>query len=137
MRRTAFRLVPVLLALAASPAFGDEAPQTAPKNQDPRAAFAETDENHDSRIDREEFQHRVVEIFYFGDRDKDGYLTQEELVAAVTFPDDFKNADRNHDGRISLYEFIQVRFATFDAVDADHDGVLSVEEVVTSYEAKK
>ena len=79
----------------------------------------------------------MVEIFYFGDRDKDGYLTQEELVAAVAFPDDFKHADRNGDGRISLYEFIQVRFATFDAVDADHDGVLSVEEVVTSYEAKK
>ncbi len=132
MRRITFRLVPVLLALAASPAFGDEAP----KKQDPHAAFAETDENKDGRIDREEFHHRVVEIFYFGDRDKDGYLTQEELVAAVVFPEDFKDADANGDGRISLYEFAKVRFASFDKVDADHDGVLSVEEVVTTYETK-
>ena len=133
MRRPSFRLVPLLLALAASPAFGDAA---AP-SQDPKAAFAQTDENHDGRIDREEFQHRVVEIFYFGDRDKDGFLTQEELVAAVAFPDDFKHADRNGDGRISLYEFIQVRFATFDEVDHDGDGLLSIDEVITTYETKK
>ena len=133
MRRTALRLVPVLLALAASPAFGDEAP----KQQDPKAAFAQTDENRDGRIDREEFQHRVVEIFYFGDIDKDGYLTQQELVAAVVFPDDFTDADRSGDGRISLYEFIQVRFANFDEVDADDDGVLSVDEVVATYDSKQ
>ena len=107
------------------------------KPQDPKTAFSEADENHDGRIDREEFHHRVVEIFYFGDRDKDGYLTQQELVAAVVFPDDFEDADRSGDGRISLYEFIQVRFATFDEVDADHDGVLSVEEVVTTYDSKQ
>jgi len=73
----------------------------------------------------------------YGDRDKDGFLTQEELVAAVAFPDDSKNADRNGDGRISLYEFIQVRFATFDDVDDDGDGVLSVDEVIATYETKK
>jgi Ca2+-binding EF-hand superfamily protein len=133
MRRTVFRLVPVLLALAASSAFGD----TAPKNQDPRTAFAETDENRDGRIDREEFHHRVVEIFFFGDRDKDGYMTQEELIATVAFPDDFEDADRDSDDRISLYEFVEVRFATFDEVDADDDGLLSVEEVVATYETKK
>jgi Ca2+-binding EF-hand superfamily protein len=130
MRRTFLRFVPVLLALTASPAFGD------PKHQDPRAAFAETDENKDGRIDREEFHHRVVEIFYFGDVDKDGYLSREELIAAVAFPEDFANADTNGDGRISLYEFAKVRFATFDKVDADHDGVLSLEEVVATYETK-
>jgi Ca2+-binding EF-hand superfamily protein len=133
MRRTAFRLVPVLLALAASPAFGDEAPK---KSQDPRAAFAETDENKDGRIDREEFHHRVVEIFYFADVDKDGYLTREEVIAGTVFPEDFANADTNGDGRIDLYEFAKVRFATFDKVDTNHDGVLSVEEVVATYESK-
>ena len=132
MRRTFLRLAPMLLALAASPAFGDEAA----KRQDPRAAFAETDENKDGRIDREEFQHRVVEIFYFADRDKDGYLSHEEVIAGLVFPEDFAHADRDGDGRISLYEFVQVRFATFDEVDADHDGVLSVEEVVTATRAR-
>jgi Ca2+-binding EF-hand superfamily protein len=133
MRRSSFRFLSVLLALAVSPAFGDPAPPT----QDPKTAFAQTDENGDGRIDREEFQHRVVEIFYFGDRDKDGYLTHEELVAAVAFPDDFAHADRNGDGRISLYEFIQVRFASFDKVDKDGDGLLSLDEVIATYESKK
>jgi hypothetical protein len=126
------RLFVALLALAAAPALAEEAP----KAHDPRAAFAETDENADGRVDREEFHHRMVEIFFHGDRDKDGYMTGAELAAAVEFPKDFENADRDGDGRISLYEFIQVRFATFDEVDADHDGVLAVEEVVEAFEVK-
>lgn len=126
------RLFAALLALSAAPAFAEEAP----KAHDPRAAFAETDENSDGRIDREEFHHRVVEIFFHGDRDKDGYMTDAELAGAVEFPKDFENADRNADDRISLYEFIQVRFATFDEVDTDEDGVLSVDEVVGAYEVR-
>jgi hypothetical protein len=126
------RLFVALLALAALPAFAEEAV----KSHDPRVAFAETDENSDGRIDREEFHHRVVEIFFHGDRDKDGYMTNEELAGAVEFPKDFENADRNGDDRISLYEFIQVRFATFDEVDTDQDGVLSVDEVVGAYEVR-
>src|SRR5262245_1831582 len=90
-----------LFVLAALPAFADE-----PKKPgDPHAAFAETDENGDGRVDREEFHHRMVEIFFHGDRDKDGYMTPTELAAAVEFPKDFEHADRDGDGRISLYEF--------------------------------
>jgi Ca2+-binding EF-hand superfamily protein len=126
------RLFVALLALAVAPAFAEEAA----KAHDPRAAFAETDENADGRVDREEFHHRIVEIFFHGDRDKDGYMTTEELVATVEFPKDFEDADRDGDARISLYEFIQVRFATFDEVDANHDGVLSVDEVVEAYDTK-
>lgn len=130
MRRT-FCLA-TLFVLAAFPAFADEAKPPG----DPRAAFAETDENGDGRIDREEFHHRMVEIFFHGDRDKDGYMTTTELAAAVEFPKDFEHADRDGDGRISLYEFIQVRFATFDEVDTNHDGVLSLEEVVEAYQVR-
>ena len=121
-----------LLALAASPALAEEA--VAP--HDPKAAFTETDTNADGRIDRQEFHERVVEIFYHGDRDKDGYLTKDELIAAVVFEEDFVGSDRNSDGKLSLYEFIDIRFDTFDEVDEDHDGVLSVEEVVDAYEAR-
>jgi hypothetical protein len=121
-----------LLALAALPAFAEEAA----KSHDPRAAFSETDENGDGRVDREEFHHRMVEIFFHGDRDKDGHMTPEELAGAVEFPKDFDGADRNADGRISLYEFIQVRFATFDEVDTDRDGLLSVEEVIGAFEVR-
>ena len=56
-----------LLALAALPAFAEDAP----KAHDPRAAFAETDGNADGRIDREEFHVRLVELFFHGDRDKE------------------------------------------------------------------
>ena len=126
------RLLVAALALAAAPAFAKEPARP----QDPRAAFAETDGNADGRVDREEFHVRMVEIFFHGDRDKDGYMTNEELAAAVEFPDDFANADRDGDSRISLYEFIQVRFATFDDVDTNRDGVLSVEEVVEAFDVK-
>ena len=132
MRPILLRLLPALVALAAGPTFGEEAAQ----GHDPRAAFAESDENRDGRVDREEFHHRVVEIFFHGDRDKDGYMTPAELETAVVFPDDFRDADRDADGRISLYEFVRVRFATFDEVDGDQDGLLSVEEVVVAFEGK-
>jgi hypothetical protein len=122
----------VLLALVALPAFAEEPA----KPHDPRAAFTETDRNGDTRVDREEFHHRMVEIFFHGDRDKDGHMTPDELAGAVEFPKDFDGADRNGDGRISLYEFIQVRFATFDEVDTDHDGLLSIEEVVEAYQVR-
>jgi Ca2+-binding EF-hand superfamily protein len=122
-----------LLALVASTAFAEE--QTAPRH-DPRAAFAETDTNSDGRVDREEFHHRMVEIFFHGDRNKDGYMTSEELAGAVEFPKDFEKADRDADSRISLYEFIQVRFSTFDEVDTNTDGVLSLEEVVDAFDGR-
>lgn len=120
-------------ALVAVPAA--RAAEDAPAH-DPKVAFAESDENQDGRIDRAEFVARLVEIFFHGDRDKDGYMTSEELAGAVEFPKDFEGADRDADGRISLYEFIQVRFATFDEVDANHDGTLSVREVVDAFEAR-
>lgn len=132
MNRIVRLLVP-LLVLAAPAAFAKE---EAARHHDPRAAFAETDENGDGRVDREEFHHRMVEIFFHGDRDKDGYMTTAELAQAVEFPQDFEDADRDGDDRISLYEFIQVRFATFDEVDTNRDGVLSVEEVVEAFEVK-
>jgi Ca2+-binding EF-hand superfamily protein len=130
MQRRA-RILFASLVLAAVPGLADS-----PKAHDPEAAFAETDENGDGRVDREEFHHRVVEIFFHGDRDKDGYMTPEELTAAVEFPKDFEGKDRNGDGRISLYEFIQVRFATFDEVDTDQDGTLSMDEVVKAFEVR-
>jgi Ca2+-binding EF-hand superfamily protein len=127
-----FRTCAVLLAFAALPAFAEEPA----RGHDPRAAFSETDENGDNHVDREEFHHRMVEIFFHGDRDKDGHMTQAELAGAVEFPKDFEHADRNGDARISLYEFIQVRFATFDEVDTDRDGLLSLEEVVQAFEVR-
>ena len=132
MRSITLRLLFALLAFAAWPALAQEPA----KPHDPRAAFVETDKNKDGKVDREEYHQRVMEIFFFGDKDKDGYMTQPELIAAVEFPDDFDDADRDADGRISYAEFVRVRFVTFDEVDGDGDGMLSVEEVVTAYEVR-
>ena len=118
------------LALA-SAAAGDEA--EAP-HYDPRKAHAEADANGDGGVDRAEFHSRMVEVFFFGDSDRDGFMTWAELEKAVAFPDDFRDADSDADGRISLYEFVRVRFADFDTVDSDRDGLLSVEEVTAVYE---
>ena len=76
----------------------------------------------------------MVEIFFHGDGDKDGYMVWSELEAVVALPADFRDADRNGDGRYSLYEFIRVRFDDYDVVDTDQDGLLSLDEVVVVFE---
>jgi Ca2+-binding EF-hand superfamily protein len=119
--------------LAAVPAA--RAAEDAPSH-DPRVAFSESDENQDGRIDRAEFVARLVEIFFHGDRDKDGLLTFAEMEQVVAFPEDFRNADTGGDGKISMPEFLKARAGTFDAADADGDGLLSLEEIVAAYERK-
>jgi len=65
------------LALASSAAWAKE--PTLPSD-DARTAHAETDENHDGNIDREEFHHRQVDVFYHADTDKDGSLSEAEFA---------------------------------------------------------
>ena len=108
----------------------------AKKSYDPRAAFAETDRNHDGGIDHEEFHERIVDVFYSADANKDGFLDATELKRLV-FPEDFTVDDRDHDGRVSMREFLRVRFLDFTSADTDGDGVLSVDEVVIAFEGKK
>ena len=103
---------------------------------DPKSAFAESDENGDGRIDRPEFVARLVEIFFHGDRDKDGLLTFAELEPVVAFPEDFRGADASGDGKISMPEFLKARAGTFDEADLDGDGLLSLEEVTGAFERK-
>lgn len=100
---------------------------TRPSIQALQAAFKDADKNHDGKIDREEFQRRSTEIFFFTDVDKDGKLTSIELKGVE--PEAFKNADRDGDGMLSLYEFINIRFQDFESADLDKDGTLSPAEV--------
>lgn len=126
------RFAPLLVALAllAGPVRADE---SGPPH-DPRVAHKESDTNGDGQVDRAEFHQRMLEVFFHADRDKDGYMTREELERAVAFPDDFNDADRDGDGRYSFYEFVEVRFYDYDTVDTDDDGLLSVDEVVEVFE---
>jgi hypothetical protein len=132
-RRLVLLAAPLLAALLGLGA-GAAAAEDAPTVDDPRKAHAEADTNGDRSVDRGEFHARMVEIFFFADGDRDGFITWQELEKAVAFPEDFRDADSDRDGRISLYEFVRVRFYDFDDVDANRDGVLSVEEVVAVFE---
>jgi len=134
LRSIALGLAAAAAALLAGPSrAGQPAPASEPP--DPRAAFAETDTNHDGTVDHEEFHERQVEVFYMADVDKNGVLDAAEL-ARLPFGDDFRADDKDASGTVTLREFLRVRFHDYDAADKDKDGVLSVEEVVTTYDEK-
>ena len=129
------RTIHSLILAAALVAAGSAYAADASPKADPRQAFKETDTNGDGVIDHEEFHVRIVEVFYFADANKDGYLDPNEIKVLV-FADDFTEQDKDADGRVSLREFLRVRFADFPKADKDGDGMLSVDEVVTTYEEK-
>jgi Ca2+-binding EF-hand superfamily protein len=122
--------IPLLALVLLAPASGwaDEIPPP----HDPRAAHAATDRDHNGEIDREEFEQRIIQIFYFADVDKDGFVT----IGQLTVFDEallFETADLDSDSRVSLAEFLVVRFENFREADADGSNTLSVEEVVEAF----
>ena len=104
---------------------------------DPHQAFKEADKNHDGYIEMDEFYERNVDLFFIGDRNKDGTLNREEYEAIVVVREDFTKVDQNGDGVLSEAEFISMRVPLFQQADKNHDGKLSEPEVTDAYEAKK
>lgn len=102
-------------------------------SHDPAAAHAQTDSNRDGLVDMEEFHQRIVEVYFHGDRDKDGTMSYEEIDGVVVFQEDWTLVDSNEDGRISLHEFVRDRMQDFHEVDGDGNGLLSKQEVVDAY----
>ncbi len=121
-RRTLLMVAAGLACLAHAGLAAAQAP--AP---DLRDRFRAADKNGDSKIDREEFHQRTVEVFYFLDTTRRGHLTIAQLQGVVI--ETFRVADRNGDSRLSLEEFLAARHRDFDAADTDRDGALSYEEV--------
>jgi len=93
-----------------------------------KARFAAHDRNKDGRIDREEFQQWMVEVFYIRDKDRKGYLVQED-VRGVMAPETLKAINRKGDGKLSLQEFLNAAFQDFAAADVNQNGSLSMEEI--------
>lgn len=127
MKRISTTLL-MLVLLAPTSGWADEVPSP----HDPRAAHAATDQNHDGEIDREEFGQRIIQIFYFADVDKDGFVTIGQLMV---FDEDrlFETADLDGDSQLSLSEFLTARAKNFREADTDGSGTLSVEEVVEAF----
>ncbi len=107
-----------------------------PAKYDPKAAFTESDENADGKIDPAELYARLTEVFFVADVNKDGTLDVVEYDAAVALPGNFGKADANGDGRVSLQEFFRERTARWSEADKDGDGTLTLEEVEAAWQAK-
>ena len=88
------------------------------------------DRNKDGRIGRVEFLERMKEAFFFIDNDKDGYVVVVEYqLIQVGDPKRFAAADRNKDGKLTPDEFLKAISADFDDADKNDDGVVDEEEM--------
>ncbi len=103
---------------------------------DVKAAFVEADRNGDGSIEIDEFYERLVDVFFLGDTDKDGFLTEDEFVKVVVLKEDFTEIDKSHEGKVDRKEFISARLPLFLVIDTDDDGSLSLTEVTAAYEGK-
>ena len=92
-----------------------------------RSAFDETDSDGDGTIDHEEYRLRMVETFYFLDKNGDGYLVTKEIPGVSE--KDIADADENGDRRFDMNEFLVIRFLGFTAADRNSDGALDRGEV--------
>jgi Ca2+-binding EF-hand superfamily protein len=97
-----------------------------PSSETLREWFQRNDRNGDGKLDRGEFQEAVVEGFYFRDKNKDGYLSIEELQGSS--PAVVKAASRTRANRLTLDEYVNALFKDFAAADKDGDGTLTLEE---------
>jgi hypothetical protein len=117
----------LLTVVAAVPARAEQAAKAATAGPGLTAnPFDLSDRNTDGRVDREEFQRRQTDVFYFEDGNKDGVLVIEEIDVPAPA---FKAADADKSGKLSLPEYLNDRFKDYDAADANRDGTLSPGEV--------
>jgi Ca2+-binding EF-hand superfamily protein len=100
----------------------------APAQPDWRESFRAHDRNGDGVIDREEFQQWMVDVFYRRDKDRKGYLAQEDVRGVMNL-ETFRAANRKADGKLTLREFLNATFKDFEAIDVNNNGALTMEEM--------
>ncbi len=93
--------------------------------EDARRAFTTLDADGDQMVTFEEFASKKILAFSAPDRNKDDYLSQDEI--RIT-PEQFSSVDRDGDGKISGVEFVDSPYGQFDAYDRDKNGPITFEE---------
>ena len=97
-----------------------------------------TDLNGDDRIDIKEYHHRITDVYFFLDTDKDGKLTVVEIQRSMPNldADQIGKADVNGDNIITIYEFRYVLYKDFEAMDKNQDGSLDGQEMKETIKEK-
>ena len=109
--------------MIAVPAFAQS-----PASPDWKERFRAHDKNGDSRIDREEFQQWMIEVFYFRDQERKGYLVLADFKGTIG-SETLKVINRKGDGKLTLAEFLNAAFLDFQAIDVDKNGSITIEEI--------
>jgi hypothetical protein len=128
-----FLFLAIISLIAADTAWSD-----AKQSMNSEEIMGLTDLNKDDRIDIEEYRHRITDVYFFLDTDKDGKLTVVEIQRSIPNIDPalIDNADVNGDTIITIYEFRYVLYKDFDAMDKNQDGSLDKQEMKTMMEDK-
>ena len=120
----------VLLLLAAAVVMTAFSLSAAGQKMDAATTMATADKNGDDRIDLEEYNQRMTDVFFLADTDKDGNLTITEMQAVTKVdPQAFKMADRDGNQSLSLSEYLDALDKDFDAADRNHDGTINMKEL--------
>jgi hypothetical protein len=125
---------PAVLAafMAASVASGQQ-----PSPAELQSIFGKADRNNDGHVDRIEYLSVQSEIFLFTDADKNGYLTVVEVRQLFPLTQkDFEAADRDKDGRLSMDEFLGAVSKDFEQADKDGNGKMSFDELLEAMQPK-
>lgn len=84
------------------------------------------DYNGDGKISREEFRNEAARVAFEADKNKDGFLNQDEFKLN---DEQRKSMDQNGDGKVSVEEFQIAQMSGFDQLDKDRDGLLDASEM--------
>ncbi len=103
--------------------------------------FNEMDANKDGKISKAEAKDRIAENFDTLDKNKDGFLTVEEINAdpnrqqrqgGAPAGGGFAEMDTNKDGKVSKAEAKDRILENFDTYDKNKDGFITQEEMAAS-----